>query len=474
MALLVGSHNSLCSGHILLVGSEEQKRRFLPPLARGEKLGAWALTEPGSGRTPAPCGRAPCSRRDRWIIRGDKQFITQGSTAGTYVIMASTDPSQGTRGISAFIVVAKRRDSRSASSRRSLACARRTRRRCTSTTCACRRRTGCSAVNEGFKDVLAVLASARIGMAALAVGIAQGALDEALSYAKRRRQFGKPILEYEAIQWMLADMATEIEAARLMAWHAATLRDQGQPYLRVASQAKLHCVGSGSPLDIESHPDSRRIWLLEGLAGRAVLSRREAVRNRRRHIRGAAHGDCSRAVQVKRTIIANCGGFWGDDPSAPRRQVEGGPIDYLVMDYLAEVTMAILQKQRARNPAAGYPADFISHLRDVLPSCVQRGIRVITNAGGVNPLGCRAAVEALARDLNVADKVKVALVTGDDLYPELDQLLVLGRAARQYGHRPGAVRDSSACAVGERVHRCGRDRQGARARRQRRHHRARS
>ena len=129
---------------------------------------------------------------------------------------------------------------------------------------------------------------------------------------------------------------------------------------------------------------------------------------------------------MKRTVIANCGGFWGDDPTAPRRQVEGGPINYLVMDYLAEVTMAILQKQRARNPAAGYPADFISHLRDVLPSCVQRGIRIITNAGGVNPVACRAAVEALARDLNVADKVKVALVTGDDLYPDIDRLLTAG------------------------------------------------
>ena len=107
---------------------------------------------------------------------------------------------------------------------------------------------------------------------------------------------------------------------------------------------------------------------------------------------------------MKRTIIANCGGFWGDDPSAPRRQVEGGTINYLVMDYLAEVTMAILQKQRARNPAAGFPSDFLTHLRDVLPACVQRGIRIITNAGGVNPLGCRAAVEALASDLHVADK----------------------------------------------------------------------
>ena len=129
---------------------------------------------------------------------------------------------------------------------------------------------------------------------------------------------------------------------------------------------------------------------------------------------------------MKRIIIANCGGFWGDDPAAPRRQVEGGPINYLVMDYLAEVTMAILQKQRARKPDAGYPVDFLSHLRDVLPTCVQRGIRIITNAGGVNPLGCRAAVEALARDLGVADRVRVALVLGDDLYDNLDSLLAAG------------------------------------------------
>ena len=156
---------------------------------------------------------------------------------------------------------------------------------------------------------------------------------------------------------------------------------------------------------------------------------------------------------MKRTIIANCGGFWGDDPAAPRRQVEGGPIDYLVMDYLAEVTMAILQKQRARNPAAGYPADFIAHLRDVLPSCVQRGIKIITNAGGVNPLGCRAAVEALARDLNVADKVKVAIVTGDDLYPNIDELLASGEPLVNMDTGQALSEVRRARAVGERVSR---------------------
>jgi hypothetical protein len=128
----------------------------------------------------------------------------------------------------------------------------------------------------------------------------------------------------------------------------------------------------------------------------------------------------------QRVIIANSSGFWGDDPTAARRQVEGGPVDYLVMDFLAEVTMAILQKQHARRPDTGYTADFLLQMRDILPACVARGIRVITNAGGVNPLGCRAAVEALAKELGLTDRVKVAVVLGDDLYPNLDGLLTSG------------------------------------------------
>ena len=121
--------------------------------------------------------------------------------------------------------------------------------------------------------------------------------------------------------------------------------------------------------------------------------------------------------------IANCGGFWGDDPTAARRQVEGGPIDYLVMDYLAEVTMAILQKQRRRRPETGYATDFLRQLRDVLPACVERGIRIISNAGGVNPLACRDAVEALAAELGIADRVRVGVVLGDDVFADLDALI---------------------------------------------------
>jgi hypothetical protein len=132
-------------------------------------------------------------------------------------------------------------------------------------------------------------------------------------------------------------------------------------------------------------------------------------------------------MPADRIVIANCGGFWGDDPTAARRQVEGGPVDYLVMDYLAEVTMAILQKQMARKPEAGYATDFVAQLRDVLPACVERGIKVISNAGGVNPLSCKAAVEKLADELGIGDQVRVGVVLGDDIYDRLDDLLAAGQ-----------------------------------------------
>ncbi len=127
-------------------------------------------------------------------------------------------------------------------------------------------------------------------------------------------------------------------------------------------------------------------------------------------------------------VIANAGGFWGDDPTVAKRQVEGGPIDYLVMDYLAEVTMAILQKQRQRRPDAGFATDFIVQLRDVLPSCIEKGVKIISNAGGVNALACRAAVEELAEQQGIRDQVRVAVVLGDDVYDDLDALLGSGES----------------------------------------------
>jgi len=132
-------------------------------------------------------------------------------------------------------------------------------------------------------------------------------------------------------------------------------------------------------------------------------------------------------MPADRIVIANCGGFWGDDPTAARRQVEGGPVDYLVMDYLAEVTMAILQKQRQRKPEAGYATDFVTQVRDVLATCVERGIKIISNAGGVNPLSCKAAIEKLAGELGIGDRVRVGVVLGDDIYDRLDDLIAAGQ-----------------------------------------------
>ena len=240
VALSVGAHNSLCAAHINAIGNEEQKRKFLLPLARGEKLGAWALTEPGSGSDAGALRSHAVSRDDAWVINGEKQFITHGSTAGIYVIMASTDSSQSNKGISAFIVEqgtdglafgkAMNKLGVRASDTASLYL----------DNLRVPKENLLGELNEAFRAALIVLAGARIGMAALAVGIAQGALDESIRYGKERKQFGKAIAEFEAIQWMLSDMATEIEAARLLVYRAARLKDLGQPHRRAASQAKLY------------------------------------------------------------------------------------------------------------------------------------------------------------------------------------------------------------------------------------------
>ena len=131
---------------------------------------------------------------------------------------------------------------------------------------------------------------------------------------------------------------------------------------------------------------------------------------------------------MKEITIANCGGFWGDDPTALRRQLRGGPVDYLVMDYLAEVTMAILNKQRARDPQRGYVADFTAHLRDSLSEITERGVKVISNAGGVNPVAAGEAVGKLAAEMGLADRVRVGVVTGDDIQPRLGEILGSGES----------------------------------------------
>lgn len=240
LALIVASHNSLCAGHIFSFGSETQKQKYLPSLASGKKLGAWALTEPSSGSDAAALKTSATFDADHWILNGEKQFITQGSTAGVYVIMASTDRSQGKRGISAFIVERETPGLSVCKVENKLGVR-------ASDTAALRMEAArvpkdnlLGALNEAFDNLSRILQGGRVGIGAMAVGIARGAFEEALKYAEERKQFGKFIAEFEAIQWMLADMATEIDAARLLVQRAARLKDGGQPFSQAASEAKLY------------------------------------------------------------------------------------------------------------------------------------------------------------------------------------------------------------------------------------------
>jgi alkylation response protein AidB-like acyl-CoA dehydrogenase len=241
-ALIVASHNSLCAGHILGFGDKQQKQKYLPPLASGETLGAWALTEPGSGSDAAALKSTCTLDGDHWILNGDKQFTTQGSTAGIYVIMASTDPTKKTTGISAFIVERGWTGLSVGRIENKLGVR-------ASDTAALHldglrvpKENLLGELNGAYKQILQVLWGGRIGIGAMSVGIASGALEEALKYAKQRQQFGKPIAQFEAIQWMLADIATEVEAARLLVLRAARLKDSGQPFSRAASEAKLYAA----------------------------------------------------------------------------------------------------------------------------------------------------------------------------------------------------------------------------------------
>lgn len=239
VALSVAAHVGLSAKHIFLAGTDEQKRTHLAPLARGEKLGAWALTEPSSGSDAANMKTTAVKQHGMWVLNGSKNFITHASYADTYVIMAVTDRAQGQRGISAFIV--ERGTPGLMPGRKENKLGMRASDTATVILEGCRvpDENLLGQVNNGFIDTLRVLDGGRIAIGALAVGLAQGALEAALRYAQERVAFGRPIAEFQAIQFKLADMATQIEAARLLTMQAAYLAQQGKPFKKAASMAKL-------------------------------------------------------------------------------------------------------------------------------------------------------------------------------------------------------------------------------------------
>jgi alkylation response protein AidB-like acyl-CoA dehydrogenase len=247
LALTVASHNGLGTGHILAFGTEDQKKRYLPKATRGEWLAAWGLTEPGSGSDAA--GLATTAKRsgDDWVINGTKMFITQGSVGGFCVVLARTDPSASKqKGITAFIVEHGTKGFSASKHLEKLGCRSSDTVELTFDDVHVRDTQRLGETHSGFIDTLKILDRGRISIAAMALGLGYGALDMAVAYAKDRKQFGKPIAEFQAIQWMLADSKTELDAASLLTYRAAWLADAGKPFASEASMAKLFASEAAS------------------------------------------------------------------------------------------------------------------------------------------------------------------------------------------------------------------------------------
>ena len=239
LALTVASHNSLGTGHLLRFGSEEQKRRYLPDLASGRRLAAWALTEAGSGSDAASLRTSAVREVDRWVLNGSKMFITQGTVGEVFIVLARTTPEKEKKGVTAFLLEkgAKGFTQRALTGKLGMRSSDTAELHLEDVEVPDEQRIG--AVGEGFVNTLQILDRGRIGIGALAVGLARGALEEARAYAQERKAFGRPIAEFQAISFMLADMATETSAARLLVHRAADLADAGERFTREASMAKL-------------------------------------------------------------------------------------------------------------------------------------------------------------------------------------------------------------------------------------------
>jgi alkylation response protein AidB-like acyl-CoA dehydrogenase len=239
IALSVAAHNGLCTAHIAMFGSDAQKQTYLPRLVKGEVLGAWGLTEASAGSDAAGMRTTATKQGTCWVLNGSKTFITHGKIGGVMVAMAVTDRAKGHRGISAFVLEHGTPGMSAGKKENKLGM------RASDTSevlfqdCRVPAEALLGEEGQGFINTLQVLDAGRIGIAALSVGLAQGAYEAAKKYAKERRQFGQPIAAFQAIQWKLADNATRIEAARLLTYRAAYLKDRGIRMTKESSMAKL-------------------------------------------------------------------------------------------------------------------------------------------------------------------------------------------------------------------------------------------
>jgi alkylation response protein AidB-like acyl-CoA dehydrogenase len=247
VGIIVASHNSLCTNHIYKFGTEEQKKKYVVPLAQGKKLGCWALTEPEAGSDAARPRTAATRKDGGWLINGSKTFITNGHYADVCVVLATTDAAKEHRGVSAFVVEKGTAGFRPGKKESKLGLRASDTSEVVFTDCHVPAENLLGREGEGFINSLQILDGGRISIAALGLGMAQGAYECSVRYAKQRKQFGKAIAEFQAIQFKLADMATQIDAARLLTYRAAWLADKaiaagdsGARITRESSMAKLY------------------------------------------------------------------------------------------------------------------------------------------------------------------------------------------------------------------------------------------
>ncbi len=240
VGIIVAAHTSLCSNHIFIAGTEPQRRKYVPKLASGEFIGAWGLTEPGSGSDAGSARMTAVRKANSWVLNGTKTFCTNGHYADVAVVIAVTDKAAHTHGLSAFIVEKGTKGFRAGKKENKLGLRASDTAEMIFEDCEIPAENLLGHEGDGFIDAMRVLDGGRISIAALGLGMATGAYEAALKYSKERKQFGKAISEFQAIQWKLADMATEIDAARLLTMRAADMKDKGMKTTLESSMAKLY------------------------------------------------------------------------------------------------------------------------------------------------------------------------------------------------------------------------------------------
>jgi alkylation response protein AidB-like acyl-CoA dehydrogenase len=239
MGISIAAHNGLCGAHIYLAGDEDQKQRFLAPLARGEQIGAWSLTEPTAGSDAAGTKTTARQDGDDWILNGSKTFTTHGSVGDVVVVFGVTDKDKGNKGISAFVIEQGHPGFRPGKKENKMGLRASDTAEVIMEDCRVPANQMLGKRGGGFVDAMKILDGGRISIAALALGMARGAFEAALKYSTEREQFGKPIASFQGIQFMLADMATKIEAASLLTYRAAWMKDNGMPVTKESAMAKL-------------------------------------------------------------------------------------------------------------------------------------------------------------------------------------------------------------------------------------------